>query len=212
MCDHGRAGEAAEGAAQSGRYIVAKLGQAFDVGLVHDGVFPAHTGPRLAAAAADGLVDHDDLRHAARVVAAVERQVLAWRAGAIGEVRLAPHQPSVQPLRIGVEQQLVSVEAMAAIGIVRAMHPIAVELPGRDVVEVAVPDVFGALRQFDPFQLAPALGVEQAELHLVSVGGEQGEVGAAPVPGRSETGVGSGGEAHSECPDHEIRIACDCLC
>ena len=46
-----------------------------------------------------------------------------------------------------------------------------------------MPDVLGALRQRDALQLAPALAVEQAKLHLLGIGGEQREVGAAPVPG-----------------------------
>ena len=46
------------------------------------------------------------------------------------------------------------------------MHAVTVELARGDVVEIAVPDVLGALRQRDALDLAPALAVEQAELDL----------------------------------------------
>ena len=143
-------------------------------------------GPRLAAAPVEGLVDHDGLDHAARIVAAVERQVLARAADAKAEMRIAPHQPPGQPPRIGIEQQLVGIEAVAVLGRIRAVHAIAVELAGRDVVEIAVPDVFGTLRQFDALELAAALAVEQAELDLFRVGREQRKIGAPAVPTRPE--------------------------
>jgi hypothetical protein len=59
---------------------------------------------------------------------------------------VAPYQPSGQPLGIGIEQQLVGVEAVAMFGLVGPVNAITVELPGRDVVEIAVPDVLAALR------------------------------------------------------------------
>ena len=49
MLDHGRRGEPAKGAAQLGRHVLALLGQAFDVRLVDDGVFPRHV--RMAVVA-----------------------------------------------------------------------------------------------------------------------------------------------------------------
>ena len=66
------------------------------------------------------------------------------------------------------------------------MHAIAVKLPRRDVREVDVPDVLAALGQADALDLALAFAVEQAELDFGRVGGEQGEVGSAPVPIRPE--------------------------
>ena len=166
MVDHRGRGEAAIGAAQIGRDVVALLRQALDVRLVDDGVFPGDLRADLATAPVEGLVDHDGLRHAAGIVAPVERQILARAAGAIGEMRIAPDQPPGEPPGIGIEQQLVGVEAVAVLGLVGAVDAIAVELPGRDVVQIAVPDVLGALGQFDAFEFAAALAVEQAQLDL----------------------------------------------
>ena len=111
-------------------------------------------------------------------------------------MRVAPDQPPRKPLGIGVEQQLVGVEAVAVLGLVGAMHAIAVELAGRDVVEIAVPDVLGALRQLDALEFAAALAVEQAQLDLLRVGGEQREIGAASVPACAEACGRSGSQAH----------------
>jgi hypothetical protein len=61
---------------------------------------------------------------------------------------------------------------VAALGRVGAVNAIAVKLPGRYVVEVDVPDVLGAFRQFDPLKLAAAQAVEQAKLDLLRVGRE----------------------------------------
>src|SRR3981081_2985699 len=95
---------------------------------------------------------------------------------------IAPYQPSGQPPGVGVEQQLVGVEAVAVFGLVKSVNAIAIELSGRNVVQIAVPDIFGALGQFDAFELAAALTVEQAKLDLLRIGREQRKVGAPAVP------------------------------
>jgi len=61
------------------------------------------------------------------------------------------------------------------------MNPIAIKLSGRHVIQVAVPDILGALGQFDALEFAAALTVEQAKLDLLCVGGEQRKVGAPAV-------------------------------
>ena len=182
MVDHRRRAQPAIGAAPARRDVVALLRQALDVGLVDDGVFPGDVRPYLAAAPVEALVDHDRLRHAARIVAAVKGKILARAPRSIAEMRVAPHQAAGEPLGIGIEQQLVGVEAVPAFGRIGAVDAIAIELPGRDVVEIAVPDVLVALGQFDPLEFAAALAVEQAKLDLFRIGREQRKVGAPSVP------------------------------
>ena len=203
MLDHRRRRQAAIGTAQVRRHILARLGQAFDMRLVDDGVFPGDGGAHLAPAPVEGFVDHDRLRHAARIVAAVEGEVLACAPGAIAEMRVAPHQAADEPLGIGIEQQLVGVEAVPALGRIGAVDAIAIELPGRDVVEIAVPDVLAALRQFDPLEFAAALAVEQAKLDLFRIGREQRKVGAPSVPACSEAGGASRGQSHASAFRYE---------
>src|SRR5205823_4561842 len=110
---------------------------------------------------------------------------------------VAPDQPPGEPLGVRIEQELVGIEAVAVLGLIRAVNAVAVELPGRNVIEVAVPDVLAALGKFDALELAPALAVEQAKLDLLRVGGEQRKVGAPAVPACTEAREGSGRQTHA---------------
>ena len=185
MRDHAGLGQPAVRAACRGRHIVALLRQPFDVRLVDDGVFPRRLRPRLVA---PGMrhVDHHGLVHRAGIVAPVERQVLLLVAGAVAEMRIGPGEMAAELLAVGIDQQLVRIEAVARFRRVGPVHAIAVELARRDVGEIDVPDVLGALRQRDALDFASAVAVEQAKLDLGGVGGEQGEVGAAAVPIRAQ--------------------------
>ncbi len=84
--------------------------------------------------------------------------------------------------RIGIEQQLVGVEAMPGLGLVGAVDAVAVELAGADIGHIAVEDLVGIFGQRDPLDLLLAVVVEQAELDLGGVGGEDREIGALAVP------------------------------
>ena len=110
---------------------------------------------------------------------------------------VAPDQPPGEPLGVRIEQELVGIEAVAVLGLIRAVNAVAIELPGRNVIEVAVPDVLAALGKFDALELAPALAVEQAKLDLLRVGGEQRKVGAPAVPACTEAREGSGRQTHA---------------
>ena len=78
-----------------------------------------------------------------------KRKILARRADAVAIQRVGPAQFAEQRARIGVEQQLVRVEAMAFLRPVRPMHAIAIGPPRRDAGKVAVPDAIGAFRQVE---------------------------------------------------------------
>src|SRR5260370_8623940 len=95
---------------------------------------------------------------------------------------IAPHEATGEPFRIGVEQKLVCIEAMAAFRIVGAVYAIAVTMAGEDVRKVSVPDVFGAFGQGDALELAPSLAIEQTEPDLFGIRREQCKVGATPLP------------------------------
>src|SRR6188472_3804864 len=101
-------------------------------------------------------------------------------------MRIAPYQTPRGSPRVGIDQQLVGVEAVAMLGFIWPVDAIAVELTRRDVVQIDVPDILGALRQFDAFEFAAALAVEQAELDLLGVGREQRKVGTPAVPACTE--------------------------
>ncbi len=95
-------------------------GEAAHVQLVDHHVLPWHLGPAVVAPGEGGL-EHPALGHEGGAVAAVEGQVLALAADRIAVQRVTPPQLADQVLRIGVEQQLVRIEAMALLGLVGAV-------------------------------------------------------------------------------------------
>src|SRR5438094_264574 len=66
---------------------------------------------------------------------------------------------------------------------VRAVHAIAIELPGPDVGEITVPNEVRALAHLDALRFERVVGLlEQAQLDGFGVLGEEGEVHSLPVP------------------------------
>src|SRR6185436_6616651 len=72
-------------------------------------------------------IDHTRLRHACRTVMLVERQILFRMTDAIAELRVTPPDLPLDMLRVRLDQQLVRVEAMPTLGLIWAMHTIAVK-------------------------------------------------------------------------------------
>jgi hypothetical protein len=101
-------------------------------------------------------------------------------------MRIVPAQVPVEGLGVGVDEQLVVVEPVPAFRIVGAVDPIAIELAGAHIREVAVPDLVRVFRQRHPVGLALAFRIEEAEFDLLGVRGEQREIDAAAVPGRAK--------------------------
>src|SRR5689334_8205333 len=100
---------------------------------------------------------------------------------AITEMRVAPFDLALDVPGVWLDEQLVRVEAVAALGLVRAVHAIAVEQAGARFGQIAVPRVVRAFLQLDSLQLAAAGAVEDAELDFFGVLGEEGEVDAFAV-------------------------------
>src|SRR5438105_3016735 len=107
-------------------------------------------------------------------------------ADAIGEMGIGPGKVPCQPLAVGIDQELVRIEAMSGLRLVGTVNAIAIELSGSRLRQVAMPDVFRAFRQRDAFNFPPAARFEQAKLDLFGVGRKQCEIGPGSVPGGSE--------------------------
>ena len=149
---------------------------------------------------------HDDaLRDRVGVVGLVADQVGVLAVGLVRQhVARVPQDGPLDRLRVGIDQQLVRVEAVPAGGVPRAVHPERVALPGADAREVPVPVEGGPLRQVDA-RLA-VLAVEQAELDAGGVLAEQREVGAGAVPGGAEgKGPPRPHRHRATAPDHAGR-------
>ena len=165
--------------------------EALHVELVDHRLVPG-AAQELIAFPLERLIDHDRLRDRGGVVARVDHEVVAVRVG-----ERAPAIPQHRPfdrLCVRVDQQLVRIEPVTALRSPRPVDAVAVELPGPDTVEVAVPVVGGL-----PGQLTPCLdagGVEEAQLDALGVLRAQREVRAAAVPARAERERLSGPGAH----------------
>ena len=184
MIDDLRLGERREGAARVRADLVAQHGEAAQMRLVDDRVGPWNVG-RTIVRPVEALVGHDRLDHAGRAVAPVEGEVGARRVHPMPEQRVGPFQLAGEAPRIGVEQQLVRIEAIAALRLVGPVGTIAVEQPDLRVRQIAVPDFIGAFRQRERRDLPLAGRVEQAEIDALRMRREHREIGAEPVPGRA---------------------------
>ncbi|MCY1352256.1 hypothetical protein D9M69_385450 [compost metagenome] len=174
-----------EGAAQGLRHRRVAHADAAQVGLVDQGAVPggAHA---LLRAPGEGRVDDLALGHEGGAVAFVEAEVGVLRADHVAEQRLRPAQPAHQLLGVGVDQQLVGVEAVPGVGLEGTVHPVTVDLPRVGIGQVAMPDLVGVFGQVDALQLGFAAGIEQAQLDLGGVGREQREIDPQAVPGGAQ--------------------------
>ena len=198
VVDHPGMAERGVGAALVGGHELEQLGQALDVRLVHHRLAPG--GARAAVAGpVEPVLNHHRLGHRARAVAPIERQVAAARIDLVAVQRVRPADAANHLLGIGVEQQLVGVEPVPLLRLVRPVRAIAVNEAGVRVRQVAVPHFVRPLRQEPPLQLAPPLAVEDAQLHRGRVRGEDGEVHPVPVGGRAEREGRSGLQPVGQC-------------
>ncbi len=161
-------------------------GEALDVHLVDQHLAPGHSG-RPIVAPGEGLVQHGGQRREAGVVALVERQIGLRVAHAVAPHFVAPARLPGDGLGVGIEQDLVLVEAVAFGRLVGAVHAIAVNLPRQHVGQIGVPDHVGLLGDLNAVRFALAVGrLEQAQLDARGMLRVQGEVRPAAVPGGAQ--------------------------
>ena len=128
--------------------------------LVEDSPLPGRL--RLARVTpCEGGVDHPALLHEGSTIALIERLVLVGMTELVAEEFRAPAQPSDQSLGIGVDQELVRIEAMAGVGLKWTVDTIAVNRAGSGRRQITVPYFVGVFRQLDALELLFAGVVEQ---------------------------------------------------
>src|SRR5258708_4823618 len=155
------------------------------VGFVEDGLLPGHADTRWVDPR-KVLVDHLALLYERRAVAFVEREVVAVRVQGVAEHRGVPFQLAHVRLGVRVEQQLVRIESMPVLRLVRTMHAIPIDRARLQTEQVDVENFIGVFRQFDVLEFLFAAVIEEAQLDFRGVRGEQGEVDALAVPGRAQ--------------------------
>ena len=169
------------------------------VHLVDDGVGPRGRG-RPVVLPVEVRVDHDALRNRVGVVLRVtdEVRVLGAARHVRKRVSAVPLHRPLDRLRVGVDQQLVRVEAVTRARIVRTVDAVPVALPGPDAGNVAMPVERRALGQLDT-PLAIVV-VEQAELDALRVLREERKVRSLSVPRRAEGKRPAGPDVHDQRP------------
>ncbi len=182
MLDYRRAGQTGIGPAQLGRDIGMACGESLYVQLVDDGFMPWRSR-RMIVVPGERGIDDAAFGHIGGIVAPIHGQILIGMADPVAEQVVVPAQSSAQFLRVGIDQELLGVETMTAGGLVGAVHPVAIEQTGAGFGQVAVPDLVGLLRHRDSLRLTPAACVEDAQLNLLGVLAEQGEIHPPSVPG-----------------------------
>jgi hypothetical protein len=86
----------------------------------------------------------------------------------VTEVRVAPADLPRDLFRVGLDQELVRLEAMTGLGLVRAMDAVAVEQSRPRLGQIAMPHFVGALGKRDTLDLAAAARIEDTELDLLA--------------------------------------------
>jgi hypothetical protein len=138
---------------------------------------------RLVVAPGEGRVDDPALGHAGGVVTTVEGKILVAVTNLVTEMGIAPAHLADDILGVGLDEQFVAVEAVAARRVVGTIHPVAVEQAGARLGQVAVPDQIGLLAQLDTLHFAAPVGIEKTQFDAFGVFGKEGEVDAFAVPG-----------------------------
>ena len=153
------------GATDALRHGGVQPGEAAHVGFIDDGMVPRDALAAGFLLPVEVGVHHHTLGYERRTVALVEAQVVVLGADGVAEARRVPFQLAEVPPRIGVEQQLVGVEAVPVLRLVGAVHAKAVDGARADALNVAMPDFIGVFGQGNALNLALARGIEQADLH-----------------------------------------------
>jgi len=73
-------------------------------------------------------------------------------------------------------------EAVACVGLVRAVNPQPVDIARAHARQIAVPDLIGVFRQGDALALGFAAGIKQADLNLGGVSRKHRKVGTLAIP------------------------------
>src|SRR5215472_511242 len=178
-------GEPRKGASELRRHLPMAHSETPDVHLVGDSHFPGDRWTALASPS-EGGVDHPAFRNKGGAVPLVKAEVLVGMVEGIAEQLRAPFEAANELLGVGVDQQLVRVEAVPGFWFVWPIRAVAVGGPRPGCRQVAVPNLVGVFRQLYALELGPAIQVEETDLDLGGVSGKDREVDAEPIPGRTK--------------------------
>ena len=188
------------------------LGEPLDVQLIDHRLVPGYARWTIVAPGKGRINDHGEggIR---RTVPVVKGQIGVGVPHAVGKKLVGPPDIAANRLGIGVEHQLAGVKAVALLRLVRAVDPVAVELPRQDLGQVNMPDLVGPFRHRQTLRrLRRVDRVEETELDLGGILRKEGEIDALAVPGRPEWIRIPWPYAHSAASVCEVRGPRGVLC
>ena len=209
------AGQASIGTAQVLRHGLVEFGEAADMHLVNDGVGEWNVGRAIALPVKAGI-DDDGLGNAGGGIPIVAGEVVAG-GHVVRKDGCLPVDLAGDCFGVGIDKELVGVEAQALFRLPGAFDAIAVTLPGLDVADQPVPNESGALTQRDAVDLIPVF-IKKANGNAGCVFRKEGKVradlswsgaqriGLTGKQGSMHAGL-SPGEWFSQYSDAEILTA-----
>ena len=173
-------------AAQLSGHQGIQLREPFDVQLVDNRLVPGRARRTIVSPRKSRVGGHRQ-RRKGRVVSLVERKILALVTEPVTKHRIVPTHIATNRFGIRIEHDLMRIEAMAPLGLVRSMHAISIELARFDVGQIAMPDHVGMLWQQEPVSFLLGLRrIEQTKLDLRGVLRKNCEVDTCPIPRRPQ--------------------------
>src|SRR5262249_15844134 len=137
--------------------------------LVDNGLVPGRARWTVIPPGKGGINDHGQ-GSIGRVIAPIIGQIGLRIAQAVAKKGISPAHITANRFGVGVEYNLVGVEAVPLLWCVGAMDAIAVELTREHLWQVSVPDVIRLGWQRDAVRLLVSVSrVKEAQLHLRSV-------------------------------------------
>ena len=161
MLDRRRECKSCIGAPDAFGNIRTERGHSLNMSLVNDGIVKRGAGRTVVFPVEMGIGD-DGFGNAGRAVAFVYDRIVS--SGPVAEDRLIPIDLAGKSACVGVDQQLVAVEAMTFARRIWAAQTITVKLPRLYALQIAVPDIGCALFEAVPFSGFSVDLVEEAKL------------------------------------------------
>ena len=137
----------------------------------------------LIVAPGESRIDHRAFGYRAGIIAAIEREVRVRASDVEAEMRVRPSPLAHDGLGVGVEQQLVGVEAAPAVRIIGTVDTVTVKEPRTRLRQIGMPDVIGLLLNVEPCHLVRTSWIEETQLDSLGMLGEEREIDSSPIPG-----------------------------
>ena len=162
MGDRSRVCQGFDRAAARLRDARVQLAEAAHMHLVQDRLAPGATRLGQPVTQCVNRRAHTGLGHIGGAVSRIERVAAVGMAGFVAQDGIVPLQRADQFAGIGIDQQLVRIEAMAQARLIGAMRAITIDRPCNCTRQAAMKDVAAASRQLVSGEFPLAIGIKQA--------------------------------------------------